>query len=109
MDKSAFIGREALIAQQQAGTTNTFCTIEIDADDSDSVGNEPVFINDELVGRGTSGGYGHCVRKSLMLGYIRSDAAKIGQECEVRLLDQMRPARIIADSPYDPESAQART
>ena len=61
-------------------------------------------MDGEVVGRGTSGGYGHYVQKSLMLGYVRSDAAEIGRKCQVRVLDQLRPACIIADSPYDPEN-----
>jgi len=65
-------------------------------------------MNDEVVGRGTAGGYGHYVKKSLMLGYVRTDAAEIGRECQVRVLDQLRPARIIAESPYDPENAALR-
>ncbi len=76
LNKAAFTGREALIRQQQAGIPNTFCTIEIDADDADPFGNEPIFMNGEVVGRGTAGGYGHYVKKSLMLGYVRTDAAR---------------------------------
>ena len=61
-----------------------------------------------MVGRGTAGGYGHYVGKSLMLGYVRSDVTEVGRACEVRVLDQRRPARIIAESPYDPENTALR-
>lgn len=108
LNKAAFTGREALIRQQQQGVPNVFCTIEIEADDADPFGNEPIFMNNEVVGRGTAGGYGHFVNKSLMLGYVRADAAEIGRDCEVRVLDQLRPAKIIAESPYDPENAALR-
>jgi len=43
-----------------------------------------------------------------MLGYVKSDFAEVGRDCEVRVLDQRRPARIIAESPYDPENAALR-
>ena len=39
-----------------------------------------------------------------MLGYIRTDKAVVGAECQVRVLYQLRPARIVAESPYDPEN-----
>jgi dimethylglycine dehydrogenase len=39
-----------------------------------------------------------------MLGYVESEYATVGQDCKVRLLDKMMPARLIAESPYDPES-----
>ena len=108
LNKGEFTGRDALVRQQEAGVPNTYCTIEIDADDADPFGNEPVFMEGEVVGRGTAGGYGHYVGKSLMLGYVRSDVAEVGRDCEVRVLDQRRPARIIAESPYDPENAALR-
>ena len=108
LNKGDFTGRDALVRQQEEGVPNTYCTIEIDADDADPFGNEPVFMDGEVVGRGTAGGYGHHVGKSLMLGYVKSDFAEIGRACEVRVLDQRRPARIIAESPYDPENAALR-
>ena len=99
------MGREALIRQQEKGIPYTFCTIEIDASEADSFGNEPIILDGEVIGRGTSGGYGHYIKKSLMLGYVRSDHAIIGQKCSVRLLDELRPARIIEESPYDPSNS----
>ncbi|MGO1118004.1 GcvT family protein [Rhodovibrionaceae bacterium A322] len=108
LNKENFIGRDALVRQQEAGVPNQFVTIEIDADDADPFGSEPIFIDGEVVGRGTAGGYGHYVKKSLMLGYVRSEFAKPGTECEVRVLDQRRPARIIEESPYDPENEALR-
>ncbi len=108
LNKGNFTGRDALVAQQQKGVPNRYCTIEVDADDADSFGNEPVFLDGEVIGRGTAGGYGHHVKKSIMLGYVKSDLATVGREVKVRILDQLRPARIVAESPYDPDNAALR-
>ena len=108
LNKGAFPGRDTLVRQQQQGIPYRFCTIEIDAVDADSFGNEPVLIDGTVVGRGTAGGYGHHVGKSLMLGYVRSEYARPGLECQVRLLGEPRSARIIEDSPYDPENRALR-
>lgn len=108
LNKGEFTGREALVRQQEAGVPYTYCTIEIDADDADAFGNEPVLLNGEVIGRGTAGGYGHFVQKSLMLGYVKTEFAKEGLECHVRVLDQLRPARIVGESPYDPENEALR-
>jgi dimethylglycine dehydrogenase len=108
LNKGSFTGRDALVAQQQRGVPNRYVTIEIDADDADPFGNEPVFLGKDVVGRGTAGGYGHHLKKSIMLGYVKSEVATVGLECKVRVLDQMRPARIVAESPYDPENAALR-
>jgi dimethylglycine dehydrogenase len=108
LNKGEFTGRDALVLQQERGVPNQYCTIEIDADDADAFGNEPVLLDGEVIGRGTAGGYGHFVGKSLMLGYVKTEHAKVGLECHVRVLDQLRPARIIAESPYDPENLALR-
>jgi len=108
LNKGDFTGRDALVAQQQKGVPNRYVTIEIEADDADPFGNEPVFIDGKVVGRGTAGGYGHYVKKSLMLGYVQSDYATVGNACQVRVLGEMRPARIVAESPYDPENVALR-
>ncbi len=108
LEKGPFTGREALLRQIEAGIPHRFSTIEIDADDADAFGNEPILVDGEVVGRATAGGYGHHVRKSLLLGYVRSGFATVGTECRVRVLGELRPARIIAESPYDPENAALR-
>jgi dimethylglycine dehydrogenase len=108
LQKGPFVGKDALTRQIDAGIPNKFCTIEIDADDADPFGNEPVLMDGEVVGRGTAGGFGHHIQKSLMLGYVKSQYAEVGRECRVRVLDQLRPARIVAESPYDPENAALR-
>lgn len=108
LNKGDFVGRDALTRQQEAGVPNTYCTLEIDADDADSFGNEPVFMDGEVVGRGTAGGYGHHVKKSLMLGYVKTEFAEIGRDCQVRVMGELRPARIVPESPYDPENEMLR-
>jgi len=107
-DKGAFPGREALLRQKAEGLPTRFCTIEVDVADADPFGNEPVFFDDRVIGRGTAGGFGHHIQKSLLLAYVRSEYAQIGLECRVRVLDELRPARIIAESPYDPENRVLR-
>lgn len=109
LQKGDFVGRDALIRQTENGIPQKYCTIEIDAEDADSFGNEPVYMDGEVVGRGTAGGYGHSVQKSLMLGYLKREYAEIGRSCEVRLMGQLRPARIIDESPYDPSNQVLRS
>ena len=98
-----------MLKQKEAGVPNKFVTIEVDADDADCFGAEPIYMNGEVVGRGTAGGYGHYVKKSLLMGYVKTEHAVVGAECQVRVLDQLRPARIIGESPYDPENEALRS
>ena len=36
-----------------------FATLEVDTEDADPWGNEPLYLDGEMVGRATSGVYGH--------------------------------------------------
>ena len=108
LNKGGFTGRDALVREQEEGVKVRFVTIEVDADDADPLGNEPILVDGRVIGRATAGGYGHFVEKSLLLGYVGSDYAEPGLECQVRVLDQLRPARVIAESPYDPDNVALR-
>ena len=73
IDKGEFNGREALKKQLAAGVPNRFVTVEVHGvTDADPLGNEPLF--DEkgtMIGRATSGYYGHVLKKSLAIGYVQ--------------------------------------
>ena len=108
LNKGEFIGREALVRQQRQGVPRKFVTIEVDAKESDPWGNEPLFVGKKMVGRTTSGAYGYAVGKSLAVGYVKADAAQPGTELKILMLGKKRTARIVADSPWDPENARLR-
>jgi dimethylglycine dehydrogenase len=108
LDKGDFVGRDALVRQQQEGIPQRFVTLEVDADDADALGNEPLYQVDEMVGRATAGAYGHAVGKSLALAYVQPGVATPGTKLDILILGQRRPAIVIADSPWDPENARLR-
>jgi len=106
MNKGAFIGREALEHQLAAGVPNRFVTLEVHAvGDADPLGNEPIFApGGDIVGRATSGYFGHTLQKSLAIGYIQPAYAAVGTEVEVEILGQRRRATVLVESPYDPDN-----
>jgi dimethylglycine dehydrogenase len=106
MNKGAFIGREALEKQQAAGVPNRFVTIEVHGvTDADPLGNEPLFDGKgTMVGRATSGYYGHVLKKSLAIGYVKAPFAAVGTPLEIEILGERRKATVLVDSPYDPEN-----
>jgi dimethylglycine dehydrogenase len=110
MDKGPFTGREALEQQQQNGVPLSFVTLEVHVvTDADPLGNEPIFAPDgKLVGRATSGYYGHCLRKSLAIGYVKPGFAAVGTELGVEVLGERRRATVLVDSPYDPQNTDLR-
>ena len=108
LDNRDFLGREGLLKEKAAGVPHEFITVEVDAADADCFGNEPIFLGNEMIGRITSGAYGHRIGKSLGIGYITAGAAKLGDSISVQILGDKRPAKIIEESPFDPENARLR-
>jgi dimethylglycine dehydrogenase len=110
MEKGPFAGREALAQQLERGVPLSFITLEVHGiTDADPLGNEPIFTADgTLVGRATSGYYGHCLRKSLAIGYVKPEFAAVGAELVVEVLGERKRATVLMDSPYDPQNADLR-
>ena len=110
MKKGDFIGRAALERQLAAGVPNRFVTLEVHGvTDADPLGNEPLFDKGgRMVGRATSGYYGHHVKKSLAIGYVRAECAAVGTPLSILILGEKKQATVVAESPYDPENAELR-
>ena len=110
LKKPSFFGREALLAWKDQGSANQLFTMEVhDVTDADARGSEPIYQNDDIVGRVTSGGYGWRVGKSLALAMVRPDLAVVGAELEIAILGVRHNATIIADSPFDPDNQALRS
>ncbi|MFZ2508261.1 MAG: FAD-dependent oxidoreductase [Steroidobacteraceae bacterium] len=110
MNKGAFIGKEALEKQLAAGVPNRFVTLEIHGvADADPLGNEPLFDSGGvMIGRATSGYYGHVLKKSLAIGYVKSAFAAVGTPLQIEILGERRAATVLVDSPHDPENRDLR-
>ena len=110
INKGPFIGRQALERQLAGGVPNRFVTIEVHGvGDADPQGNEPLFDRGgRIVGRATSGYYGHCLRKSLAIGYVKADFATLGTELGIEILGQRKQGTVVQESPYDPDNLQLR-
>jgi dimethylglycine dehydrogenase len=110
-NKGQFIGRDALVAGREKGLNWNFVTMEVhgvtDAD-SDVRGSEPIYSNGKLVGRATNGGFGWRVNKSLGLGMVKPEFSALGTELEIKILDKMFKASVIAESPYDQDNLRLR-
>ena len=104
-----FIGKQALKDWKQKGFKNTFVTLEVHGvTDTDARGSEAIYKDGSLVGRATSGGYGHRIKKSLALGLVRPDMAEIGTQLEIEILGKQYTATVIEESPYDVKNERLR-
>jgi len=108
--KSDFIGKQALIEEQEAGgprQLSVALTMNTDSVNSDPHGNEPLFDkNDNLVGYTTSGGYGYNLGCSIAYGYLNKELTTPGTELFCEILGK-KCAAVVAQEPLmDTEPAR---
>ncbi|MEX0320297.1 MAG: FAD-dependent oxidoreductase [Ruegeria sp.] len=103
-----FIGRAAAEAEREAGTARKLVAFEVDADDADVNAYEPIWLDGEVVGFCTSGGYSHHAQKSIAQGFLPTDRVADGLGVEIEILGQMRKARVISTPLFDVDGARMR-
>jgi len=105
--KNNFFGAKALQNKVQSGVDIKIVYLEVDVDNADARGNEPVYHNNKIVGVVTSGGYGFRTKKSLAFAYVKSDLAN-GGSLEIEIQGQKRKAKILDKVVYDPDNQKLR-
>jgi dimethylglycine dehydrogenase len=103
-----FIGRAAAEEERAAGAARKLVAFEVDALDADVQGYEPIWLNGEVIGFCTSGGYSHYAEKSVAQGFVPTAQALEGLEVEIEILGQLRPARLITIPLFDADGARMR-
>jgi glycine cleavage system aminomethyltransferase T/glycine/D-amino acid oxidase-like deaminating enzyme len=99
-----FIGREALAARSPERRLR--CLV-LDDPRSVALGNEPVRIEGEVVGRVTSGGYGYTVERSIAYAYL-PPGHDVGTAVEVDIFGRWVPGEVASEPLYDAEGARVR-
>jgi len=105
--KNNFIGAKVLQDKIQSGVDIKIVYLEVDVDNADARGNEPVYHNNKIVGVVTSGGYGFRSKKSLAFAYVNSDLAN-GKDLVIEIQGKRRKAKILDEVVYDPDNKRLR-
>ncbi len=103
-----FIGRAAAEKERAEGCARTLVAFEVDAGDADVIAYEPVWIDGEVRGFCTSGGYSHHTGKSVAMALIPVGDARDGLEAEIEILGEMHKARLITGPLFDADGARMR-
>ena len=107
--KNDFIGRDAAM-KEKADPPLTRIFLEIDAEDADCLGDEPIWLDGKVAGWTTSGGYAHHVEQSLAQGYLPTGllAQAQAEGVEVEIIGRRRKARLQSQPPFDPKGLRMR-
>jgi 4-methylaminobutanoate oxidase (formaldehyde-forming) len=110
-----FIGRDALLGQRDAGLRRRLAVLVLDDPEPLLYHNEPIWRDGTLVGKTTSGWYGHTIGRAVGLGYLADpDGGQVTSEFvdggtyEIEIANERYPARASLRSPYDPASLRPR-
>lgn len=114
MDKAGgFLGREALMRKREAGASRTMVQFKLTDPTPLLYHDEPIWFGGKMVGRTTSGAYGHTLGGAIGLGYVAGDQKTVadmiaagGFEIEVAC---ERFGAVASLKPlYDPTNARIR-
>jgi glycine cleavage system T protein len=109
-----FIGRAALLAQRQRGVQRRLVNFRLEADEPQLYHNEPIWRDGRLVGRLTSGMFGHTIGFPLGMGYVRNDGEAVtpawieSGRYELEVASRRVPAVASLQPFYDPKSLRVR-
>jgi 4-methylaminobutanoate oxidase (formaldehyde-forming) len=110
LDKGEFIGRQAVVAQKQAGLKRKLVCMTLADDRTIALGKEPIrpLGKEEIIGWVASGGYGYSVAKSIVFAYLPLEYARQGAEMEIEFFGE-RVCAVVENSPlYDPKGERIR-
>jgi len=111
--KDGFEGREALLRQRDKPLARCLVMFTLTDPEPLLLGDEPIYRDGVLVGRITSGAYGHTLGRSVGMGYVAHadgvDAAFVSAgRWELEVAMERFPATARLEPPYDPKSARVR-
>src|SRR5438094_844588 len=111
--KDAFAGRDALLRQRGKPLSRWLVMFTLDDPAPLLLGDEPIYRDGALIGRITSGAYGHTLGRSVGMGYVAHadgvDAAFVrAGRWELEIALERFAATAHLEPPYDPASTRVR-
>ncbi|MSO42506.1 MAG: FAD-dependent oxidoreductase [Solirubrobacterales bacterium] len=109
LDKEGgFIGRDALVEAQERGPRAKLCCILLEDPRSVALGNEPVRVGGEILGRVTTGGYGYTVERSIAYAYLPPEHSAPGTAVEVEIFGGWIAGEVAILPLFDPKGERIR-
>ena len=107
LNKGDFLGRDALVAQREAGITRQLCTFTLEAM-AYPVSGEAIIADGEVVGFTTSANFGHTVGKPIVYGYLPTALAE-REGFIIEVYGEPIPAKHHDRPLYDPDNLRLKS
>ena len=107
LKKDSFIGKDALLKAKDKQVRKL---VPIVFDDIRAVplGNEPIRIGEEIIGRIKSGGQGYTINKAIAYAYVPIEHSADGTSVEVEFFGQWRSGAVSTEPLFDPTNSRIR-
>ena len=110
--KSAFIGRDAVLAKQDEGLTSRLLQFKLTDPEPLLYHNEPILRDGEIVGYLSSGAYGHHLGAAIGMGYVpcagESGDQLLASRYEIDVAGTIYEATASLRPMYDPKSERVK-
>ena len=108
MKKDNFVGKAA-IERLKDNLNRKLTALTFDDIKDVAMGNEPIFVNNSVVGRVKSAGQGYTIKKAIAYAYLPAEIAKVGTKVEVEMFGSKKTATIEAEPLFDPQSERVKS
>ena len=113
--RGGFIGRDALLRRREQGLSRRLVVFTLDDPGPLLYHNEPIWRDGQLVGKTSSGWYGHTLGRAVGLGYVDAGAPGaatsewlLGGRYELEIATERFAAMPSLRPPYDPKGERIR-
>ena len=108
-----FIGRDALLRQREKGLEKRLAIFVLEDPEPLLLGDEPIYRDGVIVGRTTSGNYGHALGRSVAMGYLENEEGATpgwirSGSYEIEVATESFSANVRLGPPYDPKSEKIK-
>jgi 4-methylaminobutanoate oxidase (formaldehyde-forming) len=108
--QGGFIGAEAIgvgVGVERPAPQRRLRCVVLDDPRSVALGNEPVRVGGEVLGRVTSGGYGYTVERSIAYAYLPA-SVELGSAVEIDIFGEWVPGVLTREPLLDPKGERVR-
>jgi 4-methylaminobutanoate oxidase (formaldehyde-forming) len=109
LEKSDFIGKQALEKAKQASLRRKLCTIVLDGEEYASIyGGEAIYLQGKVISRVRSGGYGFTLKRNIVFAYLPMELTKVGTRLQVEVFDKLVDGEVSPAVLVDPKGARMK-
>ena len=103
-----FLGSDMVNKKQSEELDMVLVYCEVETNDTDCRGNEPIYNGDSLVGLTTSGTWSHTTGKSVAFAYVSPELEQPGSVFEIEIMNERCRATVLKDAVVDPLNEKIR-